>query len=279
MADQFQPDLRIIRRITKRARRGVKEQLAEASHTDRDLSKEFLSKLIPALNFAIHRQADYPKRTELLGRLSAIDAAARLLKRALADPTILALLEGGDGYIPDIEIASGLQLIIERASAIIKSNPRMQGRGHLYPAGEKGPSAQTYCALMVGMMWERAFGRWPPNKNKYAHGICELLWKAAEGGPRTGWGREGHASVAVWRHHLGTAKDFRPPHPSGVLVERFLANPEKPSRTIPRLSRPIDFYDHPRSRKSATGQPNAVSATLSAFELSCGANRNRDGSG
>jgi len=142
---------------------------------------------------------------------------------------------------------AGLDWIVQSATSIIERNPPRQGRAVLYPDGSnRGPSPQQLCGLFIGMMWERLYGRWPV-KSKLAQRWCDAWWKAAGGPPRSGWGRDGAASVIVWRIHLTAAREFRPPHPAGSLVQRHFLNKTFPSpRTSSKLL-PPNFYDHPVS--------------------------------
>jgi hypothetical protein len=216
--------------------------------TPADGEFEKLPKLIEMLSFAIKRDATYPLRPELHERLEAIENAARLLMDELRDLQITALLLDGDERIEnENEMYHGLSDIAARAARVRALKPRKQGRGKFYPAAAIGPSLMDTCALMVGLMFERGCGRWPGKSNAEAHRLCEALWKAAGGPRRLGWGKAGFATVEVWRRHLAAAREYRPPHPAGMHIQRILSpdigRPTKRGSQLASL-----LYDHPRSR-------------------------------
>jgi len=234
--------LRVIKRLD-----AERVDNADASSPHRNyLANCFLAKQIHALREAIRSEQTYPKRKKLLKRFRAIESAAKLLRDELRDQRLLALM--GDRWFPSGEFMAGLDSVAERATSVIKRNLPKQGRAKLYPDGpNRGPSPQQRCALFVGMMWQRRRGRWPPLKNKRAHRLCEIFWKAAGGPPRSGWGRDGQANVTVWRTHLKAAQEFRPPHPAGTLVQVHFLGESLPRRLASARSRPRNFYDHPVS--------------------------------
>jgi len=234
--------------------------------TPADGEFEKLPKLIEMLSFAIKRDATYPSRPELHERLEAIENAARLLMDELRDLRITALLLDGDERIEnENEMYHGLSDIAARAARVRALKPRKQGRGKFYPAAAIGPSLMDTCALMVGLMFERGCGRWPGKSNAEAHRLCEALWKAAGGPRRLGsgdprspsptkerkaagsWGKAGFATVEVWRRHLAAAREYRPPHPAGMHIQRILSpNIGRPTKRGSQLASLL--YDHPRSR-------------------------------
>jgi hypothetical protein len=177
--------------------------------------------LIPGLQYAIKREAAYPSRTELLRRLGAVEAAARLLMRELPDLQIRALLLDGDERIEnENEMYHGLKDMAARAGRVRERKPRKQGRGKLYPDPATGPNLMEHCALIYAVVHHHKFGRWPKN-DANARQACEALWKEAGGPQRAGWGTPG--SVAVWKRYLTAAQKYQPPHPAGKLFQRILA--------------------------------------------------------
>jgi hypothetical protein len=52
-----------------------------------------------------------------------------------------------------------------------------------------------------------------------------MLWDAAGGPQRAGWGEP--KSVAVWRNYLKAARKFRPPHDAGKLIEHILTRSDR----------------------------------------------------
>ena len=178
---------------------------------------------IEALRFAIKKEADYPTRPELYGRLEAIENAARLLRKELPDLRMRQLLLDGDQtFLNQNETYHGLHDIAERAARVRAQNPPRQGLGKLYPKDARGPSEPQLCALIVMIAWRRHTGEWPEN-NKAMQEACAALWRTA-GGKNTalGWADGGFESVIAWRTHMRMAAKFRPPqHPAGRIIENF----------------------------------------------------------
>ncbi len=205
-----------------------------------------LPKLQDRLRYAIEREATYPRRPELLGRLETIEKSARLLMCEMPDLRIRALLLDGDERIEnENEIYHGLRDIADRAARVRARNPRKQGRGNLYSKVATGPNPMELCALMVAMVHCHGNGRWPGKGNVKVHQNCEALWKAAGGPQRAGWGEP--ISVAVWRNHLKAAQKYRPPQQAGINIQRILVPNirRKPASRHGELGKLL--YDHQNS--------------------------------
>ena len=224
---------------------------------------EALPTLIAMLRRAIECEAAYPTRPELHRRLGAIERAARLLMKELHDLHILPLLLEGDEQIENAnETFHGLRDMARRAARARESQPRRQGRGRLYPKAAIGPSPMELCALMIAAAYYQAQGQWPGQNNVEAHRLCEALWTAAGGAQRLGrgkprlpspsketgaagsWGKSGSETVVVWRQHLQAARNYRPPHDAGRIIQGIMAprDQAKPKRATGRLAKLL--YDH-----------------------------------
>jgi hypothetical protein len=253
-------------------KRGAIGEFARQAPSDGALAQviQALPTLIKMLSDTIEAEAVYPTRRELHRRLEAIEKSARLLIQELPDLRILALLLDGDARIEnENETYHGLHDISARAARVRKRNPLKQGRGRLYPKSAIGVGAMELCALIVAVCHHHESGKWPGKDNAKAHQLCEALWKAAGGPPRLGrgkprlpsplketkaeksWGKSGSATVAVWRNHLKTGRNYRPPHPAGAHIQRILV-PVVPRRPVPRRS----LYNYPASHpKGGTKKP------------------------
>jgi hypothetical protein len=140
----------------------------------------------------------------------------------LSDLQICALLLDGDERIDnENEMYHGLRDVAVHAAQARASKPRKQGRGKLNPKAAIGPNPMELCALMVSLIWHEECRKWLGKDNPRAHQNCEALWKAADGPPRSAWGKPG--SLIVWRNHLNATRRYRPPHPAGRLIQRILS--------------------------------------------------------
>ena len=141
--------------------------------------------LVASLRNAIMHEMNYPSRTILYKRLKAVEIAANLLVKELADEKLLNLLLEGESWLENgNEARHALQDIRNRAAKVRERQPPSRGRGKLYPGTASGPTAKEYCALIVSVVWNRERNVWPGKSDKEAHKACEALWRAAEGPKR-----------------------------------------------------------------------------------------------
>jgi hypothetical protein len=192
-------------------------------------------KLVALLAAAIEGDAEYHLSSrKLLGRLNAVENAARLLLDEIPDPQFRALLvDSSEWMASEHDGFALLRDIAARAAEAQERNPRSPGPGRpIRVRSVSGrPSALEICALMAGIVWRWQYGRRPGQKNSAAQRLCEQLWTAAGGTRHGNIARAG--ALTAWRTHLVAARQYEAPQPWGAMLARIMAESMKPKRAPP----------------------------------------------
>jgi hypothetical protein len=141
-----------------------------------------------------------PKRAPTRKALSAIQAAAVTLRRALS-PTLIHFMDNAKAEGTSFDYQELVRILIEveeRAEATAKAIPVGQGRRRAEPLQRGTPahsvSARELAALVVIVAWKNERGVAPGPDLPAAQRAAELLWLASTGRYDSGW-----------RDHLMTA--------------------------------------------------------------------------
>jgi hypothetical protein len=195
-----------------------------------------IPRLVDLLHSAIEKEDSYPSRRDLRRRLATLGKAARFIQCALVNQRLLPLLLKGpsDQIANENETYHGLSDIVERTEAALRrpefshgGKPK-RGRHKVRATFDDSLDNHTLCALMVGIAWKCARGRWPGQQNPPAHRACTMLWNAT--------GAKWNNTDVSWRPYLVKARDMKGGRQAAVIT-RMLGQANAPTSSIKRNGR------------------------------------------
>jgi hypothetical protein len=179
---------------------------------------------------AIELELGYPDQSDIRQRIETIERGARAVRQALDGSNLILdpILRGRRGDLPhEREGLAMLRELAKRISLFKKQKPPRRGRPKSFRIADDQPDARERCALIVGLHWQKEFGRWPGQRNENADHLCEQLWRYAGGAAHAE-----QRSEPFWRPYLKCAQQFQPPHAAGECVLRALSGQEPGHRLV-----------------------------------------------